>query len=312
MYAHRIIESFQNSREPGNDSSLLDFELKALPLNISRTQKFHMGEYDELSEPFKHLINEKLLFYDYSEYSKFPYKKCWFDFNHLESTAKNINKLHKHGILCRNVAPDLFHTLHFSYAHDYKTWGLSPVSCLFSVGKKLGETNLKNFLVSPYNQWEPLKAMIQHMKAMSNLIAIPLRGHLMLESQISLLNDIRNDLQALQFFLLLLNCKNITTEKVEAPAKLNKKRKQHGKVELFSYHTLKLKLPSVKTSHGTQEIVYSHHNRVHFCRGHFKEYTKEKPLFGKLTGLYWWESHMRGRNTDGFVGKEYEIEKSKE
>ena len=29
-------------------------------------------------------------------------------------------------------------------------------------------------------------------------------------------------------------------------------------------------------------------------KGHFKEYTKERPLFGKIAGLFWWETHLAG------------------
>jgi len=42
-----------------------------------------------------------------------------------------------------------------------------------------------------------------------------------------------------------------------------------------------------------------------------KEYTQEHPLFGKLTGLYWWQPHVRGQNKEGIVMKDYAI-KTKE
>ncbi len=33
---------------------------------------------------------------------------------------------------------------------------------------------------------------------------------------------------------------------------------------------------------------------IHLVRGHFKEYTPDKPLFGKIAGLFWWEPHLAG------------------
>jgi hypothetical protein len=46
---------------------------------------------------------------------------------------------------------------------------------------------------------------------------------------------------------------------------------------------------------------------MHFRRGHFKEYTSEKPLFGKYTGAFWWEAHVAGSADIGEVRKDYRI-----
>jgi hypothetical protein len=105
----------------------------------------------------------------------------------------------------------------------------------------------------------------------------------------------------------LLNCKNIQTEKIQPPAKLNKKRIRSGKQSIFDYHILNLVLPSNKKRGYQEQQVPLSHNRVHLCRGHFKEYTKEHPLFGRHTGLYWWEPSVRGQNRDGVVMKDYNI-----
>ena len=37
--------------------------------------------------------------------------------------------------------------------------------------------------------------------------------------------------------------------------------------------------------------------------------SEEKPLFGKLTGRFWWEHHVRGSADDGVVVKDYEVRK---
>jgi hypothetical protein len=43
-------------------------------------------------------------------------------------------------------------------------------------------------------------------------------------------------------------------------------------------------------------------------RGHFKQYTAERPLFGRFTGLYWWQPHLAGKAKDRVVVKDYRIE----
>jgi hypothetical protein len=47
---------------------------------------------------------------------------------------------------------------------------------------------------------------------------------------------------------------------------------------------------------------------LHICRGHFKTFTDEAPLFGKHTGQYWWPQHVRGHAGEGMVIKGYAVE----
>jgi len=68
---------------------------------------------------------------------------------------------------------------------------------------------------------------------------------------------------------------------------------------------LKIKAPGKKHKNGEAKDLY--YNRIHLCRGHFKEYTKEKPLFGKYTGTYWWQPTMRGNKKKGVIHKDYEV-----
>jgi hypothetical protein len=112
----------------------------------------------------------------------------------------------------------------------------------------------------------------------------------------------------LYFFLKLLSCKNISTEEIHPSEKVNKKRLKSGKLPLYSYHILKVNpFGAVDRASGAREKTDISH-RLHFCRGHFKEFTPEKPLFGRHTGLYWWEPSLRGTNKDGFVDKDYEVQ----
>jgi hypothetical protein len=104
--------------------------------------------------------------------------------------------------------------------------------------------------------------------------------------------------------VLLLNCKNITTENHIPSEALNKKRLRSGKLPLVTYKTLILN-SSINKSYENG-ISLGNHNRVHTCRGHFKAYTKERPLFGKYDGIWWWEYHARGQG-EGVVVKDYDI-----
>lgn len=46
---------------------------------------------------------------------------------------------------------------------------------------------------------------------------------------------------------------------------------------------------------------------LHICRGHFSEYTEDKPLFGKYSGRFWIPAHTRGTMDKGRVIKDYRI-----
>jgi len=105
------------------------------------------------------------------------------------------------------------------------------------------------------------------------------------------------------FALSLLNCKNVTLEAVTPPAMI-KHRNRHAQPAV-SYHVLKIRPMSVHTR-GGGEWHGSGSPSIHIRRGHFKDYREGKGLFGKINGVFWWESEVVGRGPTR-VDKEYEI-----
>lgn len=101
----------------------------------------------------------------------------------------------------------------------------------------------------------------------------------------------------------LLNCRNIRTEKIVHNKQLQRARIKRGMLPLISYYVLQIK--QTGQSKGSKKDLWT--NRIHLCRGHFKKYTEENPLFGKYTGLWWWEPSVRGRNKRGVVVKNYQL-----
>jgi hypothetical protein len=108
---------------------------------------------------------------------------------------------------------------------------------------------------------------------------------------------------------LLLSCKNISQTVIDPSPKINKKKEKNGKIPLYSYRVLMVGMEgqSATTPDSPTGGTAESHNRLHFQRGHFKQYSETRPLFGKLSGLYWWQPHIRGQNKNGFVDKEYRI-----
>lgn len=105
-----------------------------------------------------------------------------------------------------------------------------------------------------------------------------------------------------------LHCKNTLVESKEpAPMKLQKARIKRDKAPLFQFKTLKIgttkqMLEETRISQGV-----SLPKALHICRGHFKDFSAGRGLFGKYKGLYWWDMHTRGNEENGIVVKDYQI-----
>ena len=103
-------------------------------------------------------------------------------------------------------------------------------------------------------------------------------------------NFIQHQVGAMAALFALMNCRNVVREKVSPDHKLQRSRRKSGKIPLYSFSTLKVK--SVGRNGGEAARA------IHWVRGHFKEYTPDKPLFGKIAGLFWWEPHLAGAAAD--------------
>lgn len=102
----------------------------------------------------------------------------------------------------------------------------------------------------------------------------------------------------------LLNCKNIARDEHDPPEKPSRKHERRFGVPLTKYYTLRVPGHSGRGGDRSEDFEK---NALHMCRGHFKTYTDEKPLFGKRTGTYWWPQTVRGSKARGEVVKDYAV-----
>lgn len=108
-----------------------------------------------------------------------------------------------------------------------------------------------------------------------------------------------------------ISCKNISlTEQAEKISRQQRRaRARSGQLADFRYHVLSISSPSgVKSRIGvtsdSQPLT-----SLHVCRGHFKRYTHDAPLFGRLTGTFYIPQHTRGRAENGSILKDYKVVK---
>ncbi|HEY4277619.1 MAG TPA: hypothetical protein VGM91_05335 [Conexibacter sp.] len=118
-------------------------------------------------------------------------------------------------------------------------------------------------------------------------------------------------LASLDFAVLMtvcfLNCTNVGTREVTVPPKLvAKHRRRHGR-DPISFHMLDI-APMTRALEREGGIAGNGLKRaLHLCRGHFKTYTAERPLFGRTAGTFWWTDQARGTVEEGVADKDYRV-----
>lgn len=109
-----------------------------------------------------------------------------------------------------------------------------------------------------------------------------------------------------------LHCKNVETEEISPPAKVQAKRRRKGNEPLVRYHTLRLDVP--RKVNGSVGGPGDGHKALHIVAGHFSHYgaccSNHEPhglLFGRYEGIYWTPTHARGNQTLGAVRTDFDL-----
>lgn len=115
--------------------------------------------------------------------------------------------------------------------------------------------------------------------------------------------------EAALFALALCHCRNVTlTDETDpAPRAVRRRRERTGKPPQIRYRVLQVDEGRPRPRRRVINDGQTAPTALHVCRGHFKTYTDEGPLFGKLTGTYWWSDQLRGDIAAGAVVKDYKI-----
>lgn len=110
----------------------------------------------------------------------------------------------------------------------------------------------------------------------------------------------------LLFAFNLAHCKNVTIQDVPLNRAARRRQQRNGEESII---WKVLTIPGVvkeaaKGAHDAQERL---ERALHICRGHFAEFTPQRPLFGKYSGRFWIPQHLRGVAKKGIVLKDYEV-----
>jgi len=305
MIAHKIIENLdKKTKSPMRFYGMYDEKYTQNSFisigYLRKAVKFNLGDVEDL--PSKHALitlndGEGYIYDDYRNLH-LPYQTCFLELMMHSKRALGSDgvlydipeKIHPVGILIEEEEKDSLWVVAYQQLDQTSQddWMLLPAAIHFKIGEDWSVTGQKIIL----NLLADAKTNRAH-KIIFNRAFVGTMFNLVFDYVVA--------------FLRLMSCKNISTELIKAPEKLNKKRLRNGKLPIFDYYVLNIDpLSKSKHAYHNPSIPLSH-NRVHLCRGHFKTYTKEHPLLGRGIGTYWWQPHARGQNKEGMIVKDYKI-----
>ena len=121
-------------------------------------------------------------------------------------------------------------------------------------------------------------------------------------------------ISGLLYCIGLMNCRNIDTVTVMPPKGLSKKFKKRSGRPLLKYRVITVEQSDsgrVKTirgrKHQDDRMIAESEMPQHIVRGHFKTYSRDRPLFGKYSGTWWWHHATKGTKEHGEIVHEYEV-----
>lgn len=109
--------------------------------------------------------------------------------------------------------------------------------------------------------------------------------------------------------LTFIHCRGVTTREQEQQLTRQRRRliERTGEKPPTRYHVLEIEPLKAAIAYATDGQKTGLTKALHICRGHFAVYGEDKPLFGHYVGTVWRPSHIRGRDSEHVVEKQYVI-----
>lgn len=215
---------------------------------------------------------------EYNDLIKLPYPVCILEFNGDNSDAGK-NPYH--------VKSDLIHPSKFIVILHENDDGEIITNSLFEHDGKFYTSPFESKLVG-------MDSSSNMIDFMPSLTFATLEKHMKDVDKSSVMNDLHLDISVATQFMIVVNTKNVTKDKIFPSEKLNKKRCKNGKEPYDSYWVLDI----LKEEHERVVNGGSHASpRQHFRRGHLRRLQN---------GDVVWVRHcLVGNRNIGVVNKSY-------
>lgn len=105
----------------------------------------------------------------------------------------------------------------------------------------------------------------------------------------------------------MMHCKNVQTSVMKPEVKQSQRHQRRHGNPLTRYHVLDVRPVTRALDTDGDAKRDGIGAALHRCRGHFKTFRPDAPLFGKLTGQYWWNAHQRGDRRNGAIKAAYRV-----
>lgn len=115
----------------------------------------------------------------------------------------------------------------------------------------------------------------------------------------------------LPFALKAIGAMHLRCEADEVIPTRDEQRRQRSKgITLHKYYVLRVKPTTPRSVEDFKKIAEpaAVGHRAHRVRGHFRYYSEERPLFGRISGGVFIKEHSRGKDDYGTIQKDYEPE----
>lgn len=107
--------------------------------------------------------------------------------------------------------------------------------------------------------------------------------------------------------ICFMNTKNVVQEDVHPEPKLNKSHQKKYRMPMRVYRVLKVSPMTRERGDGESKGGSHSAPSSHIRRGHFKHYSDDAPLFGRVVGTFWYNEVMVGKKERGEIVKDYEV-----
>jgi hypothetical protein len=107
--------------------------------------------------------------------------------------------------------------------------------------------------------------------------------------------------------LSFMHCNNVQIEERGLQSGKRRTRGQNRSQPEYKHYVLRIDAIKHILERVGQVGEHGIAQALHICRGHFRTYTEDGPLFGKHTGTFFVSQHLRGVASAGQVRKDYDI-----
>jgi len=276
MFYHHVVDYLEKSLFKSQDKDLDEYKIKLLD-RFRGAQRFYLGNVESVRKVCG--ITKSSKYTGRYEDMKPPFPITYLDFTAptMRSHVPGIYQWNK-GALLMVEEDDQYFVACFFYVPEIKSW------------------------------WHDNMMIVADLPTNNDGIFDHNGRQLRLDKEERVFKENATHTMALFCLHRLLRCKNIKPVDVLPPAKVNKKRKKKRKSPMLSYKVLMVDSVGssrVKYGLGLSDGLMA----LSMTMGHFKNYTKEKPLFGKYHGEFWWQPTIKGNAKNGVIKKRYNVTK---